>query len=74
MEELSDLFVGFTGGVIGETSAVAILIGAIYLVCKKVISLRRQIHFNARVLKVYKSIKGKSIPTEVMRKAKLSII
>lgn len=38
--KVSDLFFGFTGGVIGETSAVAILIGALYLVCKKIISLR----------------------------------
>jgi Na+-translocating ferredoxin:NAD+ oxidoreductase RnfD subunit len=37
---LSDMFFGFTGGVIGETSALAILIGGLYLVIRKVISLR----------------------------------
>ena len=38
--DLFDVFFGFTGGVIGETSAAMILIGAIYLVYRKVISLR----------------------------------
>lgn len=37
---LSDMFFGFTGGVIGETSALAIFIGGLYLVIRKVISLR----------------------------------
>jgi len=37
---LKDLFFGFTGGVIGETSVAALLIGAAYLVFRKVISLR----------------------------------
>ena len=37
---LSDMFFGFTGGVIGETSTLAILIGAIYLLAKKIINLR----------------------------------
>ena len=37
---LSDMFFGFTGGVIGETSALCILIGAVYLLVRKVISLR----------------------------------
>ena len=37
---LFDAFVGFTGGVIGETSAAMILLGAAYLVGRKVISLR----------------------------------
>lgn len=34
------LFLGNHGGTIGETSAIALLIGAVYLVAKKVISLR----------------------------------
>ncbi len=33
-------FFGFSGGVIGETSALLLLIGALYLVARKVISLR----------------------------------
>lgn len=37
---LKDMFFGFTGGVIGETSTIAILIGAAYLLFRKVISLR----------------------------------
>lgn len=35
-----DMFFGFIGGTIGEVSALAVLIGAAYLVWKKVISLR----------------------------------
>lgn len=34
------LFLGTTGGCIGETSALAILIGAVYLIIKKVIRIR----------------------------------
>ena len=37
---LKDMFFGFTGGVIGETSTFAILIGAAYLLCRKVINFR----------------------------------
>ena len=37
---LKDMFFGFTGGVIGETSVLAILIGSAYLLIRKVISLR----------------------------------
>ena len=35
---LSNMFFGFTGGTIGETSAVMLLLGAIYLLWRKVIS------------------------------------
>ncbi len=38
--ELLDMFIGNIGGTIGETSVIAILIGAAYLVFRKVISLR----------------------------------
>ena len=37
---LMDMFIGKTGGVIGETSVICLLIGAICLVFRKVISLR----------------------------------
>jgi len=37
---LKDVFFGFQGGCIGEVSALAILIGAAYLVIRRVISLR----------------------------------
>ncbi|MDD6207783.1 MAG: RnfABCDGE type electron transport complex subunit D, partial [Clostridiales bacterium] len=35
-----DMFIGTIGGTIGETSVIALLIGAIYLLAKKIISLR----------------------------------
>lgn len=37
---LIDMFFGFTGGAIGETSALLLLLGGLYLVVRKVISLR----------------------------------
>ena len=37
---LKDMFLGFTAGTIGETSAVALLIGALYLLLRRVISPR----------------------------------
>lgn len=37
---LFDMFFGFTGGTIGETSALMILLGAAYLLVRKVISIR----------------------------------
>lgn len=37
---LFDMFFGFTGGTIGETSALMILIGAAYLLFRRVISIR----------------------------------
>lgn len=45
--DLLNLFLGYHGGVIGEVSALAILIGGIYLVAKKVISLRTPITYIA---------------------------
>lgn len=38
--KLLDMFIGTTSGVIGETSVICLLIGAIYLLCKKIISWR----------------------------------
>ncbi len=40
LPELSDLFFGNIGGCLGETSALALLLGGIYLVARKVISPR----------------------------------
>ena len=37
LPELSRMFIGFTGGTIGEVSAIAILIGGLFLIWKKVI-------------------------------------
>ena len=38
MPSLCDIFLGHMGGSLGEVSAIAILIGAIYLLCRKVIT------------------------------------
>lgn len=38
LPSLCDIFLGHMGGSLGEVSTIAILIGAIYLLCKKVIS------------------------------------
>lgn len=38
--DLLRMFLGTTGGVIGETSTLALLIGGMYLLCRKVISIR----------------------------------
>ncbi len=43
--ELSDLFLGRTGGCIGETCSLALLIGGIYLVARRVISLHIPLTF-----------------------------
>lgn len=40
LPSLTDMAVGNIGGVIGETSAILLLIGAIYLIVKKVISIK----------------------------------
>ena len=40
VESLRDMFIGTTGGTIGETSVLALLIGAIYLLAKKIIDYR----------------------------------
>lgn len=38
MPQAWDLFIGHVGGSLGEVSALAILVGAIYLLCRKIIS------------------------------------
>ncbi len=45
--ELMDMFLGTTAGTIGETSAIAILIGGIYLLVRKVISPRIPVSYIA---------------------------
>lgn len=47
--ELYKVLIGQVGGTIGETSVIAILIGAVYLVAKKVISLRIPLTYIATV-------------------------
>jgi len=46
---LSDLFFGNVGGCIGETSALLLLIGGLYLLARRVISLRIPLSFIATV-------------------------
>lgn len=36
--DIKDMFLGYTAGTIGETSVAALLLGAVYLLCKRVIS------------------------------------
>lgn len=45
LPEISDMFIGNIGGCIGETSAIALIIGGIYLVARKVISPRIPLFF-----------------------------
>jgi len=45
MPELIDMFLGKIGGCLGETSALALLIGALYLVARKVITLELPVAF-----------------------------
>ncbi len=40
VESLKEMFIGTTAGTIGETSTIAILIGAIYLLAKRIIDFR----------------------------------
>ena len=49
---LSDLFLGLTGGAIGETCALALLIGFIYLLARRVISWHVPVSFVATVFLV----------------------
>ena len=45
MPALLDMFLGIRGGCLGETCAVALIIGGIYLVARKVISLKIPVSF-----------------------------
>ena len=44
-----DLFLGNIGGCIGETSAMLLLVGLVYMLCRKIISLRIPVSFIATV-------------------------
>lgn len=59
--DLMDLFLGFQSGCIGEVSALAILIGAAYLVIRRVISLRIPLTYiisTIAIIAVIKLIQG----------------
>ena len=61
------MFVGTTSGTIGETSVICILIGAIYLVARKVISLRIPLTYIgsfAVLLLIFSAIAGKPITVD----------
>lgn len=51
--DLLTLFLGFHGGCIGEVSALAILIGGLYLIIKKVISVRIPLTYICQPLYLY---------------------
>lgn len=48
-ESVLDLFLGNVGGCIGETSALLLLVGLIYLLCRRVITLRIPLSYIATV-------------------------
>lgn len=66
---LLKMFVGVTGGTIGETSVIAILGGAIYLVLRKIISLKIPLTYIltfAVFVTVYALAKGKGFDMEYL--------
>ena len=50
---LMDLFLGLHGGTVGETCAAALLIGFVYLLCRKVITWHVPVVFTATVFVLY---------------------
>ncbi len=58
MPNLMDLFIGKVGGCIGETSALALLIGFVYLIVKRVISWHIPIVYIATVFVFTFAVKG----------------
>lgn len=67
--DLLTLFLGFHGGCIGEVSALAILIGGLYLIIKKVISVRIPLTFIlSTVLFVFviNLLKGNAVTAEYL--------
>lgn len=63
---LFDMFFGFTGGVIGETSAIMIIIGALYLVYRRVITLRIPLTYIASLAVFVLIFGGKGFDLEFM--------
>lgn len=63
--DLLNMFFGNIGGTIGETSAIAILVGAIYLLAKKVISWRIPITYIVTVV-LFMGIFGKGFEMNYM--------
>ncbi len=66
---LKDMFLGFTGGTIGETSALALLIGAGYLLIKRVISPKIPLVYIgtfAIAMTIYAVVKDKDVVNFVL--------
>ena len=63
MPSLCDIFLGHMGGSLGEVSAIAILIGAIYLLCRKVISWHIPVAFIGTAL-IFSGILWLADPTQ----------
>ena len=66
---LKDMFLGFTGGTIGETSALALLIGACYLLIKRVISPKIPLVYIgtfAIAMTIYAVVKDKDVVNFVL--------
>lgn len=64
--DLLQLFFGFHSGCIGETSALAILVGAVYLLARRVISLRIPVSFVGSTLGfivLFQLLQGNGLPT-----------
>lgn len=65
MVNLRSMFLGYTAGTIGETSAVALLIGAVYLLIKRVISPKIPLIYIgtfAAAIAIYATAKGYNVP------------
>ncbi|BCJ96676.1 electron transport complex subunit D [Anaerocolumna cellulosilytica] len=63
---LLDMFLGNTGGTIGETSVIAILVGAVYLLIKKVISFRIPVAYLASFAVFVVLFGGKGLDTNFL--------
>lgn len=62
--ELRDMFLGFIGGTIGETSAAALLLGAVYLMLRRVISPKIPLVYIgtfASAIAIYAAATGKAV-------------
>ena len=62
--DLMDLFIGQTAGTIGETSAIALIIGGVYLIIRKVISYQIPVFYIGTVAvftAIYAAVTGQDI-------------
>lgn len=73
--DLASLFLGFHGGTIGEVSALAILVGAAYLLIKKVISVRIPFSYiisTVAFIAIIRLIKGDTVSASYLLSEALS--